>query len=162
VVTVCFLSYGSVSGSNGTSFLALMARSLVFVALLPSMCMYKYEGGVRSSGYTNSLLDTLHSVHSCPTFCEHRESGRTGLRNCCPQRYTCTGVRAIRFLGSVLATAHFIRSGSSSSVPFKGLHCVHLPASSAYDYIEHTHEMSRVNGVINALSIRDVSCEWSH
>jgi hypothetical protein len=30
---------------------------------------------------------------------------------------------------------------------------VHLPASTAYDYIEHTHEMSRVNGAIDALSI---------
>ena len=34
-----------------------------------------------------------------------------------------------------------------------GLHCVHLPASTAYDYIEHTHKMSRVNGAIDALSI---------
>jgi hypothetical protein len=33
------------------------------------------------------------------------------------------------------------------------LHCVHLPASIVYDYIEHTHKMSRVNGVTNALSI---------
>jgi hypothetical protein len=36
---------------------------------------------------------------------------------------------------------------------FEGLHCVHLPASVAYDYIEHAHEMSRVNGVTGALSI---------
>jgi hypothetical protein len=35
---------------------------------------------------------------------------------------------------------------------FVGLHCVHLPASTAYDYIEHTHEMSRVNGATDALS----------
>jgi hypothetical protein len=34
-----------------------------------------------------------------------------------------------------------------------GLHCVHLPASTAYDYIEHTHEMSRVNGATDVLSI---------
>jgi hypothetical protein len=34
-----------------------------------------------------------------------------------------------------------------------GLHCVHLPASTVYDYIEHTHEMSRVNGATDALSI---------
>jgi hypothetical protein len=56
-------------------------------------------------------------------------------------------------LGTVLATARFISSGSSSSAPFEGLHCVHLPASSSYDYIEHAHEMSRVNGAIDALSI---------
>jgi hypothetical protein len=30
---------------------------------------------------------------------------------------------------------------------------MHLPASTAYDYIEHTHEMSRVNGATDALSI---------
>jgi hypothetical protein len=42
---------------------------------------------------------------------------------------------------------------SSSSAPFEGLHCVHLPASTLYDYIEHTHKMSRVNGATDALSI---------
>jgi hypothetical protein len=95
----------------------------------------------------------LQSANSRPTFCEHRESGRAGLRNHCPQRYTCTGVRAIRFLGTVLATARFIRSSSSSSASFEGLHCVHLPASISYDYIEHTHEMSRMNGATDVLSI---------
>jgi hypothetical protein len=30
---------------------------------------------------------------------------------------------------------------------------MHLPASTAYDYIEHTHEMSRVNGATDSLSI---------
>jgi hypothetical protein len=34
-----------------------------------------------------------------------------------------------------------------------GWHCVHLPASTAYDYIEHTHEMSRVNRVADTLSV---------
>jgi hypothetical protein len=34
-----------------------------------------------------------------------------------------------------------------------GLHCVHLPASTAYNYIEHTHDVSRVNGATDALSI---------
>jgi hypothetical protein len=38
-------------------------------------------------------------------------------------------------------------------VPLEGLDCVHLPVSTAYDYIEHTHEMSRVNEVTDALSI---------
>jgi hypothetical protein len=38
-------------------------------------------------------------------------------------------------------------------VPFEGLHCVHLLASTAYDYIEHTYEMSRVNGATDAFSI---------
>jgi hypothetical protein len=34
-----------------------------------------------------------------------------------------------------------------------GLHYIHLHASTAYDYIEHTHEVSRVNGATDALSI---------
>jgi hypothetical protein len=34
-----------------------------------------------------------------------------------------------------------------------GLHCVHLSTSTVYDYIEHTHEMSRVNEATDALSI---------
>jgi hypothetical protein len=38
-------------------------------------------------------------------------------------------------------------------VLFEGLHRVHLPASTAYDYIEHTREMSRVNGAKDSLSI---------
>jgi hypothetical protein len=61
----------------------------------------------------------------------------------------------------VLVTARFISStsaalstsGSSSSTPFEGLHCVHLPASNLYIYIEHTHEMFRVNGASDVLSI---------
>jgi hypothetical protein len=39
------------------------------------------------------------------------------------------------------------------STSFEGLYCVHLPASTVYYYIEHTHEMSRVNGTTDDLSI---------
>jgi hypothetical protein len=35
-----------------------------------------------------------------------------------------------------------------------------LPASTVYDYIEHTHEMSRVNGATDALSI-DLSAGYT-
>jgi hypothetical protein len=38
-------------------------------------------------------------------------------------------------------------------MPFVGLHCVHLPTSTAYDYIEHTHEISHMNGATDVLSI---------
>jgi hypothetical protein len=41
----------------------------------------------------------------------------------------------------------------SSRWPFEGLHGVHLSASTLYGYIEQTHEMSRVNGATNVLSI---------
>jgi hypothetical protein len=44
-------------------------------------------------------------------------------------------------------------SSFSSPTPFEGLHFIYLPASTAYDYIEHTHEMSRVNGATDALSV---------
>jgi hypothetical protein len=64
----------------------------------------------------NSLRRVAHS-HFCPTFCKHRECGRAGLRNHRPQSDTCTGVRAIRFLGTVLATARFVRSTSADQVP---------------------------------------------
>jgi hypothetical protein len=70
-------------------------------------------------------------------FCEHKESGRVSLQNRRPQRYTCTGVRTIRFSGAYLRLLAFIRStsaasstsGSSSSVLLEELHCVHLPIS---------------------------------
>jgi hypothetical protein len=114
---------------------------------------------------TRIISRELQTTHSRPIFCEHRESGRAGLRNHRPQRYTCTGVRAIRFLGSVFATARVICLSSSSPSrvdacycsssrrPFEGLHNVHLPAPTSYGYIEQTHEMSHVNGATDALSI---------
>jgi hypothetical protein len=112
------------------------------------------EGEAVSSHAREDLSDALHSAHHRPTFCEHRESGRASLRNRRSQSYTCMGVRAIRFSGSILATlASSARPSSSSSAPFKGLYCLHLSASTVYDYIEHTYEMSRVNGATNALSI---------
>jgi hypothetical protein len=39
------------------------------------------------------------------------------------------------------------------TIIFEGLYCVHLPASTAYDYIEYIHEMSRVNEATDALSM---------
>jgi hypothetical protein len=92
----------------------LLWRPLLSV-LLP-LRVYKYGGGGRSSCYANSLSDALHSAHSRPTFCEHRESGRAGLRNCRPHSYACTGVRAIRFLGSVLASACSVHSTNANPV----------------------------------------------
>jgi hypothetical protein len=65
------------------------------------------------------LSDALLSAHPRPTFCEHRESGRAGLRNRRPQSYICTGVRAIRFLGSVLATTRSVRSTNADPVPHR-------------------------------------------
>jgi hypothetical protein len=104
----------SVSGCNGSS---ISGSNGVTVCPSPlPLLVYKYGGVGRSSGYANSLSDTLHSAHSRPTFFEHRESERAGLQNRRTQRYTCTGVWAIRFLGSVLATARFILLICASSV----------------------------------------------
>jgi hypothetical protein len=75
-----------------------------------------YGGGGRSSSHVNSLSDALHSAHSHPTLCEHRESGRAGLWNRRPHSYTFTGVRTISFLGSILTTARSIRSTNADSV----------------------------------------------
>jgi hypothetical protein len=128
--------------------------------------VYIYRGGEAASGYDNtvrtrsapnSLKHFAHS-HSHPTFYEHRECGSAGLRNHSPHRDTCTGVWAISFWGA------YSRLLASSAQPalikflaagvVRGTNCVHLSASTAYDYIEHTHEMSRVNGATDALSIR--------
>jgi hypothetical protein len=49
--------------------------------------------------HENRFSDELHTTHSRPTFCEHRVSGRAGLRNRRQQSYTCTGVWAIMFWG---------------------------------------------------------------
>jgi hypothetical protein len=66
-------------------------------------------------------------------------------------------VRAIRFLGSVLATVRFVRPTNADLVLRRRRRLwdctTYLPASTTYDYIKHTHEMSRVNGATNAFSI---------
>jgi hypothetical protein len=116
------------------------------------LCVYKYEGGGRSSGYANSLSNALHSAHSRPTFCEHRESGWEGLQNRCLQSYTCTGMRAIRFLGSVLATARSVCLTNADQVPHHR-HCSRtaLRTSAFIDCVR-----------LHRTYTRDVSCEWSH
>jgi hypothetical protein len=75
-----------------------------FCPLFFSLLLTAYKNG--EGGLFQSR--ELQTTHSRPIFCEHRESGRAGLRNHRPQRYTCTGVQAIRFLGSVFATARVI------------------------------------------------------
>jgi hypothetical protein len=90
-------------------------RSLLSVPL--PLRMYKYGGGGCLFWlHTNSLSNALHSTHSHPTSYEHREIRRAGLRNHRPQSYTCTSVRVIRFLGSVLATARSVRSTNANPV----------------------------------------------
>jgi hypothetical protein len=101
------------AGCNGCQFLALMVT--VTVCSLP-LRMYKYGGGRHSSSDANSLSDVLHLAHSRPTFYKHRESGRAGHRNHRPQSYTSAGVQAIKFLGSVLATARSVRSNNVDPV----------------------------------------------
>jgi hypothetical protein len=93
----------------------------VIVRWAPSARVY-IRGGEVACGHDNStrehttFSDALRIAHPRPTFCKHRRCGRADLRNRRPQRYTCTGVRATRFLGSVLATARFVRSSSADQV----------------------------------------------
>jgi hypothetical protein len=103
----------------------------------------------------------LQTAHSRPIFCEHRECGRAGLRNHRPQRYTCTGVWAIRFLGSVFATARVIvHSLLFVAFPSCRVLLFFFPAtvrgtalrtSSCTDFVR-----------LHRTNTRDVSCEWSH
>jgi hypothetical protein len=93
----------------------------ITVCWSPSSRVY-IRGGETASGHDNSTRehttcsDALRTTHPRPTFCEHRQCGRAGLQNRCPQRDTCTGVGAIRFLGSVLVTARFVCSSSAYQV----------------------------------------------
>jgi hypothetical protein len=107
----------------------------------------------------DALPDTRTVSQTCfiqpipvPPFASKREWESRSLKSSSAEVHL-HGCASDQVFGEVLATTRFIRFGSSSSAPFEGLHCVHLPASSVYDYIKHTHEMSRVNGVIDALSI---------
>jgi hypothetical protein len=125
-----------------------MARPLLSVVLLPSfwLCIRMEEEDALPVVRTISQTHCKQHI-SVPPFASTERVGEQASE--------------IRFLGSVLATARFIRStsvalstlGSSSSASFEGLHCVHLSASNLYDYIEHTCEVSRVNGTTDALSI---------
>jgi hypothetical protein len=86
----------------------------------PSSAHVYIRGGETASGDVRTHVqfsDLLRTAHPRPTFREHRKCGRAGLRNRRPQRDTCMGVRAIRFLRSVLATARFVRSTSADQVP---------------------------------------------
>jgi hypothetical protein len=118
-------------------------------------CIYIRGGGEAASCHERThvrFLDALRTAHPRPTFCEHRECGKVGLRNHRPQRYTCTGVRAIRFLGSVLATARFIRSTSTDQAPHRrAVRGTALCTSVCVDCVR-----------LHRTYTRDVSCEWSH
>jgi hypothetical protein len=101
---------------------ALMAT--VTVCWPPSTRVY-IRRGEATSGYERTHVqfsDALRTAYPHPTLCEHREYGRAGLRNRRPHRDTCTGVRAIRFLGSILAIARFVRSTSADQVPRRRRH----------------------------------------
>jgi hypothetical protein len=115
--------------------------------------VYKHggDGGgeAASSHAREDLSDALHSAHHRPTFCEHRESGRASLHNRRPQSYTCMGVRAIRFSGSILATARFVRSTKFLIVG--AVQGIVLLTSVCIDCVW-----------LHRTYIRDVSCEWSH
>jgi len=100
----------------------------------------------------NVYLTTTSAV--CPK-CSGAAPGDSG---------TCSGEQAIRFLGSVYATARFFLvtadvfsffflGSSISRWTFEGLHCEHRPASIVVCYIEQHTMSTRVNGATGALSM---------
>jgi hypothetical protein len=104
-----------------------------------------------------TFSDALRTAHPRPTFCEHWECGQQASEIAVRRATLARVCGQSGFWGAYSRLfAPFARPAliqSSSSVSFVGLHCVHLVASTAYDYIEHTHEMSRVNGATDGLSI---------
>jgi hypothetical protein len=59
----------------------------------PSFARVYIRGGKAAFGYERTHVqfsDALCIAHPRPTFCDHRECGRIGLRNRRPQRDTCT------------------------------------------------------------------------
>jgi hypothetical protein len=135
----------------------------VTVCWPPSARVY-IRGGEAASGDDKTVHTYEHSQMRCVqpipvTPSASTESGRAGVRNHRPQRDTCTGVWAIKFLGSVLATARFVRSTSIDQVPRRRRHSRDCTAYICLRRLRtttsntHTHEMSRVNGATDALSI---------
>jgi hypothetical protein len=144
------MAHRFLAGCNGCQFLVLMAT--VTVRSPPFALVQIRWRWTLFWLHANSLLDALHSAHSCPTFCDHRESGRAGLRNRHLQSYICTGVQAIRFLGSVLGTARSIRSTNADPVPpFDVFRGTVLCTSACINCV-----------LLHRTYTRDVSCEWNH
>jgi hypothetical protein len=123
----------------------------------PSAYVY-IRGGEAASGHDKSTREhmtfsnALRIAHPHSTFCEHRQCGRAGLRNCRPQRDTCTGLRAIRFLESVSrllassarpALIKFLVAGAVRGTALRTSACV--------DCVR-----------LHRTYTRDVLCEWSH
>lgn len=77
--------------------------------------VYKYGGGETASRYTRKDSQTSCTPPIPVPPSVSTKSGRVGLPNRRPQSYTCTGMRTIRFLGSVSVTTRVICSSTSSS-----------------------------------------------
>jgi hypothetical protein len=126
----------------------------VTVCWPPSARLYIYEEGrlllvTREHTY-NSQMHCVQPI-PVPPFAS-TESVGAGLRNRRPQRDTRPSVRVIKFLGSVLATTHFVRS--TTVIKFIVVGAVRgtaLHTSACVDCVR-----------LHRTYTRDVSCEWSH
>jgi hypothetical protein len=131
-----------------------MARLLLSVVLLPSFWLRIRMEGEDTLPVTRAISHIRWKQHVPVPPSASTESGRAGLRNRHLQN-TCTGVRAIRFLGSVLTTARFIRS--TSSALYTSVVCLLVTVwGTAW----------RISFCINGLRLHqtwtwDVSCEWN-
>jgi hypothetical protein len=125
----------------------------------PPLCVCIYTGrwGCFWWLHVRTFSNALRKARPRPTFCEHREwEGRPPKSSSIElHSHGCASDQVFGEHTRDCSLRSFDQrwSSFSSPAPFEGLHCVYLPASTAYDYIDHTHEMSCVNGATNTLSI---------
>jgi hypothetical protein len=134
--------------SNGCTFFLEWGLSMsitVTVRWSPSARVY-IRGWEATSDYERTHVqfsDALRTTHSCPTFCEHREWESRHPKSPSVERHFhgCAGdhVFSERTRDCSLRPLDQRWSSSWSPTPFVGLHCKHLSASTAYDYMNiHT------------------------
>jgi hypothetical protein len=120
--------------------------------------VYKYGGGEMASGcaYEQSQTCCTQPILVPPSASKER----VGEQSSEIVVHIATLARVCAQLGFWGAYSRLLASPARPALirflvaaTVEGLHCVHLPAPTAYNYIEHTHDMSRVNGATDALSI---------
>ena len=120
-------------------------------------------------------LSSYSAFIPVPNLYVHRDRESRPLEPDALHRDTCSGVRAIRFLGSVFRDCSFPRIGeigyfllprigfilvdkqsatlSSSWWTFVGLHCEHLPVSTVVRYFKQRTMSTSANGAAGAFGI---------
>jgi hypothetical protein len=155
MMIVCFLSlwlvtdvsYSSISSSNGATVTVRCPSPLEGEDALPvtraiSHTRCKQHVLIPPSASTNRVGEQASEIAVC--WGTHaRVCGRSGFSG----GYSRLLASSVRLAALRLLLLFIFQR------PFEGLRGVHLSASTVYDYIEHTHEMSHVNRVTDVLSI---------